>query len=368
MRYAFWVFILSLSFSNGGAQELLQERNLRLDWTFYKSRVLPFLDSSGENPYAIHLLTSLDIGKKSYLSIDIPAGTSLFIDSKFIRHYPDAGTRVYSIDSLRSEIGLDSLYLTLYNDVGFDFPPRSSIGFMHSSFDTSTAVNPVEARSQDQRKDYLKIIMLLVFTFFVVMYSMFPSELRDFYSLGDLFTFRFTDTYLTKFRNITKTQILVIIFQTALLASIMLIAIHYYHNPLDRSLFVRLNPVWGWLIIFAITLIMVFLKYLLITIVSHLFGMHERINFYFIEYLRMAMIFYSLIFLALVFVVVNHFYSLQSLLNTLMIIVIIFNFLRFGILYLKFQRNISIKKIHLFSYLCSTELIPIVIGLNFFLK
>jgi type III secretory pathway component EscU len=82
----------------------------------------------------------------------------------------------------------------------------------------------------------------------------------------------------------------------------------------------------------------------------------------------MAMIFYTLIFLALVFVVVNHFYSLQSLLNTLMIIVIIFNFLRFGILYFKFQRNISIKKIHLFSYLCSTELIPIVIGLNFFLK
>ena len=94
----------------------------------------------------------------------------------------------------------------------------------------------------------------------------------------------------------------------------------------------------------------------------------KRINFYFIEYLRMAMIFYSLVFVALSYTVINNFYSLNTLLKTLIFIVIAFNFIRLIIIYFKFQRNMSIKNLHLFSYLCSTELIPMIIGLNFFVK
>jgi hypothetical protein len=353
------------------SQDFLVEKDLRLDWTFYSEDeqiVLPFLDNNDESPFAIHLVNDLDYGRGTYLKVEIPSSTSLFIENKFIFHFDESTVRLFSIDSLRTQLSRDNLYLTLYNKKGFESPPASSIGFIHNTFDTAMNVNPISTREIDTRNDYIKIIILLVFTFFVVLHTLLPSELMEFYSLGSLLTFRYTDTYLTKFRIITKTQTLVIVYQAAMLSAIMMISLHYYNNPLGASLMMRLNPIFGWLIIFALTLIMIFFKYLLITIVSHLFGITDRINFYFVEYLRMAMIFYSIIFAIISYTVINRFYSLEDLLKALILVVIIFNFLRFIVIYFKFQRNISIKNLHLFSYLCSTELIPIVIGLNFFIK
>ncbi|MCK5466930.1 MAG: DUF4271 domain-containing protein, partial [Cyclobacteriaceae bacterium] len=92
------------------------------------------------------------------------------------------------------------------------------------------------------------------------------------------------------------------------------------------------------------------------------------INFYFIEFLRMAMIFYSIMFVILSYTVINKFYLVDILLESLIFIVIFFNLIRFIIIYFKFRRSITMKSLHLFSYLCTTELIPIIIGLKFFLK
>jgi len=352
-------------------QDFLIEKDLRLDWTFYSDdakQILPFLDDNSESPYAIHLNTSLDYGKGTYLRLEIPGKTSLFLGNKYIAHYPHKTTRLFSVDSLSSHLKQDELHLTLYKGTGFSKPPQSSIGFLHNTFDTSLDVNPIKLREIGTQDDFLKIIVLLVFTFFVILYTLFPSELMDFYSMTNLITFRFTDTYLMKYRSITKIQTLIIVFQGTMLASIMFISLHYYNNPLEDTFIKGFPPFLTWLTIVFATLGFMFLKYILISIVSILFGISERINFYFIEYLRMAMIFYSVIFIILAYVIINHFYSIHDLLNTLIIIVISFNFVRFIMIYFKFRSNISIKNLHLFSYLCSTELIPMIIGLNFFVK
>ncbi len=352
-------------------QDFLIEKDLRLDWTFYsedQEEILPFLDHNNESPYAIHLNTSLNYGKETYLRLEIPGNASLFLGNKYISHYPNKTTRLFSIDSLRSHLKQDNIHLTLYKRTGFSTPPASSVGFLHNTFDTSMDVNPIKLREIGTQDDFLKIIVLLVFTFFVILYTIFPAELMDFYSITNLITFRFTDTYLMKYRSITKIQTLIIVFQGTMLASIMFISLHYYNNPLEDTFLKGFPPFVMWLTIVFATLIFIFLKYILISIVSILFGITERINFYFIEYVRMAMIFYSVIFIILAYVIINHFYSIQDLLNTLIIIAISFNFIRLIMIYFKFRNNISIKNLHLFSYLCSTELIPIVIGLNFFVK
>jgi hypothetical protein len=369
--YLVSLIIVSLIPLSTNGQDFLIERDLRLDWTFYSEKeeqILPFLDDNSKSPYAIHLNASLDYGRETYLRLEIPAKTSLFIDNKFIDHFSEKITRLFSVDSIRDELSQEKLYLTLYRANGFLTPPVSSIGFLHSSFDTSMNVNPINSRDIDSRDDLLKIIILLVFTFFVILYTIFPTELKEFYSISNLITFRFTDTYLTKYRSITKIQTLIIIFQGTMLSSIMFISLIYYNNPLEDTFIDNFPPAMTWLIILVITLFFILLKYLLISIVSFLFGITDRINFYFIEYLRMAMVFYSAIFVILTYVIINHFYSLHNLLNTLIFIAIAFNFIRFILIYIKFQSTKSIKNLHLFSYLCSTELIPMIVGLNFFVK
>ncbi len=352
-------------------QNFIVEENLRLDWHYYnesKSAMLPFLENSGENPATMHLSIEFDYGNEAYLMIDITENTSLFFDNKFIKHYDDNLQRYFSLDSLHKIFQKEGLQLTLYNKEGFQRPAAAKIGFIHEVFDSSIIVNPIYERNVDQRGNYYKIMILMLLSLFVVLYVYFPGELFDFLSVRLLLTFRYTDTIITKYRSLTKTQILVIVYQAALLAAISVFFLNFYHNPLGQGVIFSINPIFSWFVLFCIVLILIFLKILLIRIVSILFGISDRINFYFIEFLRMAMIFYSVIFVIVSYVLINHFYLIDFLLESLVILVVLFNLVRFVFLYFKFRSSISIKSMHLFSYLCTTELIPIIIGLKFFLK
>ena len=367
-------FLAILFLANSQAvfgQNFLVAEDLRLDWVFYDENekvMLPFLDNSDAYPVAIHLTIDLDKGKEAYLMLDIPENTSLFLENKFVKSHDVNVLRYYSLDSLRAIFEMDKLQLTLYNKESFNNPSDAKIGFIHKTFQSTINVNPIVERDVDRRSEYLKIIILVLFTFFVLLHTLFPAELLDFLSLSTLVTFRYTNTALTKYRTLTKTQSLVIIYEALLLAGILIIFLNYYNNPLGQVFFLKINPVFGWLALFGIVLLFVLLKFILISVVSALFGLTDRINFYFIEYLRMAMIFYSILFVILSYTIINHFYIVDVLSEGLIISVIFFNLIRFFILFFKFRRTISMKSLHLFSYLCTTELIPIIIGLKFFLK
>lgn len=352
-------------------QNFIVEKNLKLDWHFYnesKNVMLPFLENSSENPAAMHLTIDFDYGKEAYLKIDITENTSLFIENKFIRHYDESLIGYFLLDSLHNIFQAEELQLTLYNKDGFQSPTDSKIGFIHKTFDSAINVNPISERNIDKRSNYYKIIILMLFTLFVVLYVYFPAELFDFLSLRLLFTFRYTDTFITKYRSLMKTQTLVIVYQAALLAAILVVFLNFYYNPLEQLFIFSINPIFSWFVIIGIVLILIYFKFIIISIVSVLFGISDRINFYFIEFLRMAMIFYSIIFVLVSYVLINHFYLIDFLLERLVFMVVLFNITRLIILYFKFRKSISIKSMHLFSYLCTTELIPIIIGLKFFLK
>ena len=365
------VILIGTNSGSAIADDFLVEEDLRLSWVFYdesEELMLPFLDNSSENPHSIHLLLEQEYGNEAFLRLKIPSKTSLFVENKFIEHFNEYSIKLYSIDSLKGVHSSNNIRLTLFNKGRLKSPPESEVGFVNKRFDTAMTVNPVARRNSDYTIDYFKLVILLIFTFFVVLYSLFKSDLFDFMSLQTLVTFRYTETALFKYRSLTKTQTLVIAFFAAMLASILIVFLNYFDNPLKNSFLLKFNPLIGWFFLFLAVLLLIFLKFILISIISLMFKIGEKINFYLIEYLRMSMIFYSVIFVILSYTVINHFYYVEDLLQSLIGIVIAFNLLRLFILFFKFRRTVSIKSLHLFSYLCTTELIPIVLGFKFFLK
>jgi hypothetical protein len=354
-----------------GQQDFRLDFDLQDSWRYQRGKDgahLPFQKSTVASPKAIHLKLLLEVKNATHLRISIPASSSLFIEGRFIKYFEENHVGLFDADSLSRVLGVLEMHLTLYNKRGFSVPPLAGFGRMQPEAAVPIEVNPVSARSRDDRHNYLKIIILLVFTLFVALFTVVPGEMREFYSIKNLVVFRFTSTYMDTFRTITKQQWMVVIYQSALLAAIMTIALHYYHAPDALRFLVEIDILFGWLLAFAITLIALLLKYILIFIVSSLFDVASSINFYFIEYLRMTTLFYSIVFVILSFTVVNYFFGLQQVIGGLAPVVIGFYLVRFGVIFFKFQRNLPIKNLHLFSYLCSTELIPIIIGLKFFLK
>lgn len=362
-------FLIVFHWAEG--RDFLVKNDLSLDWLFMNKsdgRLLPFLENSSNRPYAIHLKMERDYGRETYLKISLPAQTSLFIENRFYGHFNEKTEKLFLVDSLLSLFKSAPAYFTLYRKARFDAPPKAVIGYKQQPLNAVSDINPLNIRPVDMKSEYLKLIILVVFTFFVLLKILVPAELSDFYSLTGLLTFRFTDTSLTKSRALTRTHTIVIIYQAAMMAALMTISLHFYNNPLGDHFIMSLNPFIGWIFILLLTLAAIFLKYILISLLSVLFGAPERINFYFLEYLRMAMIFYSALFVIVSYSIINQFYAIPDLLNTLIILVIIFNFVRIAAIYFKLRRIVAIKNLHLFSYLCSTELIPVVLGLNFFIK
>jgi hypothetical protein len=353
------------------AEDILVKKDLRLDWVFYDEQdqvMLPFLDNSSEFPIAIHLSISPDHGAEAYLVLNVPAGTSLFLENKFVKQYEEDSKPLFLLDSLGKAFGSKVFQLTLYNKKSFQNPLEAQIGFKYNSFDAETRINPIAKRTIDKKSEFLKIIILVLFAFFVVLKTLFPSDLFEFLSLRTLVTFRYTDTLISKYRSITKTQTLVIVYQAALLSGLLIVFINYYSNPFDEMKFLSANPLIGWMSLFGMMLILFILKYILISVLSLLFGMADRTNFYFLEFLRMSMVFYTVLFLIVGYAIINKFYLVENLLDSLIILIIGFNLLRFLILYFKFRATVPMKNLHLFSYLCTTELIPIILGVRFFIK
>ena len=221
-------------------QNFLVEKDLRLDWIFYdedEKVMLPFLENSNEYPVAMHLSIDLDYGKEAYLMVDIPVNTSLFLENRFVKHFDKNTIKYFLLDSLRDIQELKTFQLTLYKKGSFESPTDAKVGFIHKTFDSTIRVNQIVERNVDVKSDYIKIIILVLFTFFVVLHTLFQSELLAFLSLSTLITFRYTSTAFTKYRSLTKTQTLVIIYQAALLAGILIIFLNYHNNPLGQVFF-----------------------------------------------------------------------------------------------------------------------------------
>lgn len=371
-----WIFFISVAIAYARPQKVLAQpfiakENLNTNWVYYNEKhaqTFPFFKNSHQSPFAIHLTLGLNYGNKVYLKMPISKNTSLFVNNKFVRHYATAETEYFSIDSLRYAVQSDSLHLTFFNAQGIRQPPDASVGYLHRDMHNTMNINKILTRHKNNTAEYIKLLVILVFVSFVVLHSLFPSELKDFYNLPLMLTFRFTDTILAKYRSFTKPQTLVVLYKAGLMAVLLLIFIRYYHNPFATDFLARINPLYGWLILFCGVIFLLFLKFVLISLISFLFGMADKINFYFVEFFRMAIIFYSTLFILITYIMINHLYLLPNILGGLIVYVIIFYLLRFIILFFKLRSTATIKNLHLFSYLCTTELIPMIIGLNFFLN
>jgi hypothetical protein len=365
-----WILLILIQ-HDAPAQEFLVEEDLHLDWIFYDSddaRPLPFLANRSASPYAIHLPCELNRGKAAFLNVTIPSSTSVLIENKFMEFVPEEKSRYWSLDSLKQIYKTDIITITLFREQHFQEPVDATIGYKFSRTQAGQTINPMVLRPIDEKTDYFKILLLLVFGFFVILQSVFPAELLEFYNIDSITNYRLNDTLLHRFRSITKIQVLIIVFEAVLLSAVMLVVLHYYKNPLGSTFFMYWNPVFGWLVLFFITFISLWLKYIVILFFSMLFNVFERANLYFIEYNRITLLFYSMVFILLAYALINFPQNITALISGLSIVVFAFYFVRMVVLYFKLHNVVSINNLHLFSYLCATELVPIVIGLNFFLR
>lgn len=222
------------------------------------------------------------------------------------------------------------------------------------------------------QRDLFIILSILLLCVFAVSKVVFPKLFMESISVDKLFGFRVKEDLGSTIRPFSTEHI----YFTALFAFNLSFVILFIFNS---SLFdqetlpvLEVNSIWHgllvWIILGIVVNLTIYLKYILIAITGWLFHTRQVVSRHFTDYINASALFYILVSICLSMGTYSTFVSSGVFLNTVALIIVLFLFYRTTLLYIKLIQLSPYSKLFIFSYICTTELIPILIGLNFVAK
>lgn len=233
----------------------------------------------------------------------------------------------------------------------------------------NTVLGLTEAMVQRDLFIVLSIVLLCVFA---VSKVVFPKLFVESISLDKLFGFRIKEDLGSTMRPFSTEHI----YFTALFAFNFSFVILYVANSslLGESV-PQILQVEGvgygilvWLVLGIVVNLTVYLKYALIATAGWLFHTRQIVSRHFTDYINASSLFYILVTVSLAMGTYATFISSELFLKTVGLIIVLFLFYRTILLYVKLIQISPYSKLFIFSYICTTELIPILIGLHFVAK
>ena len=364
------ILLLYSFFAN--AQEMADldiVKDLKSEWFVYEKSSGEFLPytSSEDDIESIYFVVDGSSLKERQLVIDLVPNSSLFIENLGVAYFEEGVRRNFSGDSLIELYGEDDILFTIYSP-GLRSEQIQTLvtsGYITGEY-LSNAPVPVEyiERQSPVLNDFLIISGLAIIIFVTILIRQYPRIIADFYNLFRTVGFRSRDELLYNTKLLDKVNMRVYIFLSAVIAFFLVTttALSGMTN-LDLSDFrgSLLSLIVYWLSLTGIILFIVMLKFLLVDRLIGLFRLFEFRNIHVINDMRFTLITFSGMSVLMVFIYLGIKDVNPGTYFTLIQIVVALLFLRILFLFFKLLNFSSYRIMHLFSYLCATELIPFVV-------
>lgn len=219
------------------------------------------------------------------------------------------------------------------------------------------------------QRDLFIVLSILLLCIFAVSKVVFPKLFVESISVDKLFGFRIKEDLGSTIRPFSTEHI----YFTALFGFNLSFVILFLANSalFDNAALqiLSVSNIWQglliWLVLGVVVNFTIYLKYLLIAVVGWLFHARQVVSRHFIDYINASALFYILMTLCLSMGTYATFISGESFLKTVAVAIVSFLFYRTALLYVKLIQLSPYSKLFIFSYICTTELIPILIGLYF---
>jgi len=176
---------------------------------------------------------------------------------------------------------------------------------------------------------------------------------------------RVKDDSIFKLKLFSPGNLSLFLFHSGVLAFLILLIDQYGFVSFVDKLTFSDSKIINWLFLTLIIQLSFFLKYLLIRYIGLLFDIGSVSNYYFYEYMRISMVFFIFVLIITSLSVITVPYLVQGLSNLIIYATIVFMLARFLMLFTRIGKQATFKNVHLFSYLCTTELVPIIIGVKY---
>jgi hypothetical protein len=343
--------ILFLFFSNsiwGEAQSTEIIKDLKNTWHISKGDLLT--EYQDEDVHTIHFFV-LDHYKGGTILIEAPGEFSLFVNGQLqVRKKYQFSLSVDSLLSIKGGMPLLSVYHS-----------RNARSLKTELILKSDAENINFIRASSHFTDFVILSSLLLFGFFVILFRFNTKLTIDYLNLIKIFSIQEREDSVFTGRIGSSVNLLFFMFISLLWGLILLIA--FNNGPLGLQKISIQSTAAGfgwWLLVSLLVLVFLFFKLVLLWFMSAIFRLEGLVRFQFFNFIRSLYLTAVLVGIVLLSYFIlemenpDFFYYLLISASGFMILSALF-------FYLKLMNRTSSAGFHLFSYLCGSEIIAMMI-------
>ena len=307
------------------------------------------------------LLLYADRFKSVGLKLCIEKGSSIFVDQQIIFHQETKGCKVIDCDSLFVAFASDTLLLTVYHP---DFRIENYQASLLSNYKLAEDKDTLHImqRLQSPRSLFLLTVLVALLTIFAIIRTVNHRGLQDFFNFRLAFALNSKLESRNLLRVFDQFNIMLMVFYAACLSLLLMVLGFNLPDWQEHLSFLQQAGYWWlmiyWLLIASGVSFVLFLKYFLLRMIASWFQLSSFADLHFIDYIRLSMAFTSFTLAICLYGDLSGGLS-QMTYTVLVIMLSVFLLIRTIILFFKLLTFSSFRKLHLFSYLCTTEIIPL---------
>lgn len=333
------------------AKEIQEIEDLRPQWKVFKDDKL--VSSEGERTKAIHLTLDLAGRAGRFLKLSSRKRLYVFINSALVKEVQQSC--LLNADSLKRKYG-NSILLSVFqheeiNDLEVKWVLKGEPDELQNFRRPSSAFS-----------NFLLLATIVLMIFFTALFRTNPQLAIDYLNLGKLFYFKDRDDNQITLRIGSSVNLLFYLF-CSLLASLAIYTAAQFSKDglsaiINPSVFSTGRYITQWLVLAFVIAGLLMLKLGLSAMIGSLFGLKDVAGFQFFNFVRVTILSLAIIAAITIFcfafgIDVNYF-SLVKITCVLLAFGV-------GLLYFKLLARNPLRSFHLFSYLCATEIFPLLI-------
>lgn len=350
--------------------QLIVTKDLRWEWRIYdyeEERHDYFSETSEAK--SISFDVSLKDYSSQWLFLDLPKGHFVWIDSFLVKSTVDRTEFLFSTDSLWEKYSHNDINISIFSDDFDHSVVKTHIVRTSNLLTVDTVGNPVAKRNGNTKRNGLIVISILALLSVVVYRSINYRVFDEFLAVNRAFMVRQNFDLVNSKNSFSAINVAYMFFYSLVLTASMLNYFLFSPNHYELPGVIAQFSIFelGFYVL-AISLLLIILKLPLIGLLSSLFGIVKISNLHFYIYLRHALIFVLCFFAVTVFNGISEGKLFKEWGHVFQILLIFGGAIRLIVLFLVLNKIFTFRKIHLFTYLCGTDAIPLLLFLNYFLK
>lgn len=346
----------------------------------YKDYV-PYLRRQYGLQPTVSLVLDLEKYRRYSLLLQVPKTTHIFVQSRLSRTLRASSRMVLSIDSLQRKYNASSVLLTLYQPGVHTELPLAQIVYVADKMTAKSgvAIRPANKTSQPKLRpasdfrDFATVTAILLLIFYTFLLNYYPKAFERNFSLQSLTALDLRGDMAFMAKPLNPTNLLFLTSHSMLLSLFYMIGQRYssgyFANLLPFEASETFSGLCAYFLVFTVFLFAMLVgKYLFIYAMGVVFDMGKTTSPHYHEYLVFSRLFFLFAVLVQFVLLITYPQWLWWLMPLMLVSIVILNIIRTLIIGTVLNKLTSFRNLYLFSYLCTTELIPLLVGVKLLAK